>query len=81
MSVERKTVTITDVQYMSSNEGNPRYRVTTNQGTWPTAPGAQVGYGISNSEYQGEVILTIDGGGNIVGVSTVDGSSSTGQQS
>lgn len=80
MSVERKTVTVTDVQYMSSGEGNPRYRVITNQGTWPTAPGAQVGYGITNSEYRGEVILTIDDG-NIVGVSTVDGSAFSGRQS
>nr|WP_296774201.1 hypothetical protein [Rhodococcus sp. (in: high G+C Gram-positive bacteria)] len=81
MSVERKTVTITDVQYMSSNgDGSPRHRVITNQGTWPTTPGGQVGYGITNSEFRGEVILTIDGG-DIVGVSTVDGSSFTGRQS
>lgn len=81
MSVERKTVTITDVQYMSSNgDANPRHRVITDQGTWPTAPGGQVGYGITNSEFRGEVILTIDGG-DIVGVSTVDGSSFTGRQS
>lgn len=81
MSVERKTVTITDVEHMSSNgDANPRYRVTTNEGTWPTTPGGQVAYGIANSEYRGEVILTIEGG-NIVGVSTVDGSSFTGRQS
>ena len=81
MAAVRRTVTIVGVQYMSSNkDGNPRFRVTTNQGTWTTAPGASVGRAIENSEYQGEVIVTIDGG-NIVGVSTVDGTITAGRQS
>lgn len=81
MTVERKTVTITKVEYIGSNtDANPRYRVTTNQGSWLTASGGSVAYGIQNSEYQGEVIITLDGE-DLVGVSTLDGAHFTGRQS
>lgn len=63
----------------STKDGNPRYTVNTTDGTWKTAEDGQVGYGITNSEYAGEVILTIDKN-VIVGVSTVDGEYFTGRQ-
>lgn len=79
---ERRTVTIHAVQRAAkvNKEGNPQYTVTTDQGTWRTAPGGAVGYGISNSEYAGEAILTIDDG-VIVGVATSDGKHLSGRQS
>jgi hypothetical protein len=81
MAVERKQVTIEKVEYMSSNkDGNPRFRVHTDQGPWLTTPGGAVAHGIENSEYQGEVVLVLDGG-EIVGISTVDGAHFTGRQS
>ncbi len=63
----------------SSKNNNPRYTVNTTDGTWKTVQDGQVGYGITNSEYSGEVILTIDKD-EIVGVSTVDGKYFTGRQ-
>ena len=63
----------------SSKNNNPRYTVNTTDGTWKTGQDGQVGYGISNSEYAGEVILTLDKD-EIVGVSTVDGRYFTGRQ-
>ncbi|MEB3023044.1 MULTISPECIES: hypothetical protein [Mycolicibacter] len=64
----------------ADKDGNPSYTVSTTDGTWRTAPGSQVGFGITNSEFQGEVILTIDND-LIVGVSTPDGEHFTGRQS
>lgn len=64
----------------SSKDGNPRYTVNTTDGTWETVKDGAVSYGITNSEFQGEVILTIDKN-EIVGVSTVDGLHLTGRQS
>lgn len=63
----------------SSKGGNPRYTVNTSDGTWKTVQDGQVGHSIANSEYSGEVILTIDKN-EIVGVSTVDGEHCTGRQ-
>lgn len=80
MAVEKKRVTIEKVEYMSSNkDGNPRFRVHTDRGVWLTTPGGAVAHGIENSEYRGEVVLTLDEG-EIVGVSTVDGTQFTGRQ-
>ncbi|MBM4574772.1 hypothetical protein GS896_27330 [Rhodococcus hoagii] len=80
MAVERKQVVIRNVEYISSSKnGNPRFRVHAEQGSWTTAPDAAVARGIENSEYRGEVILTLDGG-SIVGVSTVDGTHFAGRQ-
>lgn len=64
----------------STRDGNPRYTVNTTDGTWKTVKDGAIGYGIANSEFQGEVILTIDKN-EIVGVSTVDGQHFTGRQS
>ena len=81
MTVERKQVTIQKVEYTSSNkDANPQFRVETDRGTWLTEPGASVARAIENSEYQGEVILTIRDG-NIVGVCTLDGLTFAGVQS
>lgn len=66
--------------YKSNKDGNPQYTVHTADGSWKTIDGGAVGYGISNPEYQGEVILTIDND-KIVGVCTVDGEYLTGRQS
>lgn len=63
----------------SSKDGNPRYTVNTSDGTWKTVQDGQVGHGIANAEYSGELILTIDKN-EIVGVSTVDGEHFTGRQ-
>jgi hypothetical protein len=74
------TTTITGTtRDTNSKDGNPRYTVFTSDGTWRTAEDGQVGYGITNSEYAGEVILTLDKN-QIVGVSTVDGEYFTGRQ-
>lgn len=81
MATERKQVTVDKVEYMSSNgDGNPRFRVHTDQGTWLTTPGGAVAHGIENSEYQGEVVLVLDKG-EIVGISTVNGEHFIGRQS
>ncbi|MFZ2528248.1 MAG: hypothetical protein WAX14_11430 [Rhodococcus sp. (in: high G+C Gram-positive bacteria)] len=80
MAVERKNVTIREVEYMSSNkDGNPRFRVHTDEGTWLTTPGGAVASGIENSEYRGEAVLVLDNG-EIVGVATVDGKYLSGRQ-
>lgn len=74
------TTTITGVtRRTSSSDGNPRYTVNTTAGTWTTVKDGSVAYGITNSEYQGEVILTLDKE-EIIGVSTVDGQYFTGRQ-
>ena len=77
--VHNVPATIIETRRISAHrDGNPRYEVTTEQGVWKTTPGGTVGYGISNSEYQGPVILTIDHG-LIVGVATPDGHHHTGR--
>lgn len=77
---QKITTTITSVtRGNNSKDANPRYTVNTTDGTWKTVQDGQVAYGISNSEYHGEVILTIDKN-EIVGVSTVDGKYFTGRQ-
>ena len=77
---QKITTTITSVtRGNNSTDGNPRYTVNTTDGTWKTVQDGSVAYGISNSEYHGEVILTIDKN-EIVGVSTVDGKYFTGRQ-
>lgn len=60
-----------------SKNGNLNVVVHTKSGTYRTGVDSQVAYGIENSEYLGEVILTIDDG-RIVGVQTLDGKYHTG---
>lgn len=81
MALERKQVTVETVERLPSTnkDGNPRYRVHTDRGTWLTTPGGSVAYGIENSEYQGDVVLVLDGD-EIVGVSTIDGAIASGRQ-
>ncbi len=59
--------------YMStSGNGNPRYRVTFADGTtFTTEPDAQVNYGITNSDYDGDVEIELNGAGRIVGIRAV----------
>ncbi|WP_420879156.1 hypothetical protein [Rhodococcus sp. (in: high G+C Gram-positive bacteria)] len=80
MAVEHKRVTVRTVEPTSSAKNSSlRYRVHADQGSWLTAPGGAVAYGIANSEYRGDVFLVLDGG-EIVGASTVDGAHHTGRQ-
>lgn len=74
----RTTITAT-TRTGSDKDGNPRYTVQTTDGTWKTVAGVAVAYGIENSEFRGEVLLTIDDR-FIVGASTINGSSLSGRQ-
>lgn len=75
------TATIQVVQRdANTRAGNPQYTVITDVGVFKTAPDGAVAYGVGNSEYQGEVKLTLSGK-QIVGVSTLDGASFIGRQS
>lgn len=80
MAVEQHQVSIESIEYMSSNkDGNPRFRVRTDRGTWLTTPGGAVAYALDNSEYrQHRVVLAIENG-EIVGISTVDGTHHAGR--
>ncbi len=80
MVTQQITTTVRVVQRgNNTRSGNPQYTVTTDAGVFKTVPDGAVAYGISNSEYQGEVKLTLDGA-HIVGVSTLDATSFVGQQ-
>ncbi len=58
----------------NSTYGNPRWRVTFDDGTvFDTAPDAQVGYSIGNPEFNGDVVITVDGRGRIVGIEPMHG--------
>lgn len=80
MAAERRAVKIETVEYRSSSKnGNPRFRVNTDKGSWLTAPDASVANSIQNEEYHGDVILVIDGD-DVVGISTIDGAHFSGRQ-
>ncbi|WP_195166026.1 hypothetical protein [Mycobacteroides abscessus] len=73
------TTTIRAVQRGTNTaNGNPQYTVTTDDGVFKTEPDGSVAFGISNSEYLGEVKLILSEKNRIVGVSTPDGSSTVG---
>lgn len=52
----------------NSPDGNPRYLVTTTDGTWLTAPDSAVNYSISNSEYLNTPVKLTFSGSHITGV-------------
>lgn len=64
----------------NSKNGNPSYLVHTADGIFRTVVDGSVAHSIANSEYKGEVLLTLDGT-RIVGVSTIDGKYFAGAQS
>lgn len=76
----RVTTTIMETtRERSDSNGNPRFTVNTAHGVWKTVAGGQVAMGITNSEYQGDVVLTMERN-QIVGVATLDGKHFTGRQ-
>lgn len=63
------TTTIQQVERMaSSKSGNPRYKVTTPVGTWPTSPDSTAGYALSAGMAARPAVLQLDGRGRIFGV-------------
>lgn len=63
----------------NSVNGNPRYRVTFNDGTkFLTAPDASIGYTIGNSEFDGHVDITVNGRGYIVDIGAAIGPKAAG---
>lgn len=66
----------------NSASGNPRYFVTMDSGAgYKTAPDAQVGFGVTNDEYNhgATVRITLDARSEIVGIRTADGKHFTGR--
>jgi hypothetical protein len=67
---------IHSTRYMSSSQGNPRYLVQLTDGrSYKTKPSAAIGYGITNSEFQGVLVeFDIDENGDIRRAEPVGGS-------
>jgi hypothetical protein len=69
-----ETKTIVGIDRMSSSRnGNPRYRLTFDDGTSaPLQPDSSIAYGINNPEYRsGPVRVTFNGRGHVTYVKTL----------
>jgi hypothetical protein len=70
-----ETKTIVGIDRMpSSRNGNPRYRLTFDDGTSaPLQPDSSIAYGINNREYRsGPVRVTFNGRGHVTYVKTIE---------
>lgn len=74
-----QTTILSTKRQSNSKNGNPRIVVTTTDGDFRTVVDGSVVYSITNPEYVGEVLLTLDDD-RIVGVSTLDGEHVSGAQ-
>lgn len=62
--------TVLEVERMASapRTGNPRYRVKTPVGTWPTRPNTSDAYALTAGQPPVGATLTLDGRGHIYGI-------------
>lgn len=62
----------------NTQSGTPRYRIVTGRGTYTTVRDGAVNYGIANSDFRDcDVVFTLIGG-DITGISTLDGRATAG---